>query len=131
MTDSFLWHEKYDLLAAISDCRLISWYYPAAVYVDRDLLNQVHIYLLIKVTLIQVKYVKESNDITRNALMISFTESNILVRRKDGAVINLSISPYPTLLFEFCEKGKWEKSIKLCRFVKEPTLWACLAGLSL
>ena len=39
MTDSFLWHERYDLISAISDCRLISWYYPAAVYVDRDLLD--------------------------------------------------------------------------------------------
>ena len=63
--------------------------------------------------------------------MLSFTENNILVRRKDGAVVNLSISPYPTLLFEFCEKGKWEKAIKLCRFVKEAPLWASLAGLSL
>jgi len=34
-------------------------------------------------------------------------------------------------LFEACERGKWEKAIKLCRFVKESTLWASLAGLSL
>jgi intraflagellar transport protein 80 len=39
MTDSFMWHEKYDMLAAISDARLVSWYYPTAVYVDRDLLE--------------------------------------------------------------------------------------------
>jgi len=63
--------------------------------------------------------------------MLSFTESTIMLRRKDGAEVNLSISPYPIVLFEFCEKGKWEKAIKLCRFVKESTLWASLAGLSL
>jgi intraflagellar transport protein 80 len=63
--------------------------------------------------------------------MLSFSDSNILVRRKDGSVVNLNISPYPILLFEFTEKGKWEKAIKLCRFVKESTLWASLAGLSL
>lgn len=34
-------------------------------------------------------------------------------------------------MFEACERGKWEKAIKLCRFVKESTLWASLAGLSL
>lgn len=29
------------------------------------------------------------------------------------------------------EKAKWEKAITLCRFVKEPTLWACLAIMSI
>ena len=75
--------------------------------------------------------VKESNDLTRNSLMLSYTDSSIQIRRKDGAILCMSISPYPNLLFDFCEKGKWEKAIKLCRFVKEPTLWATLAGLSL
>jgi len=74
---------------------------------------------------------KESNDLTRNSLMLSYTDSSIQIRRKDGAILCMSISPYPNLLFDFCEKGKWEKAIKLCRFVKEPTLWATLAGLSL
>ena len=35
------------------------------------------------------------------------------------------------MLFEFCDKNKWEKAIKLCRFVKEKTLWACLSAISL
>jgi intraflagellar transport protein 80 len=53
----------------------------------------------------------------------------------------LPISPYPVklfiynvlknILFDFCEKSKWEKAIKLCRYVKEQSLWACLAALSL
>jgi hypothetical protein len=34
------------------------------------------------------------------------------------------------MLYEFCEKGEWEKAIRLCRFVKDSTLWACLAALS-
>jgi len=52
-------------------------------------------------------------------------------RRKDGGLISIAISPYPSILFEFCEKQKWEKAIRLCRFVKEHTLWACLAAVSL
>lgn len=43
----------------------------------------------------------------------------------------MSISPYPSILFDFCDKVKWEKALKLCRYVKEPTLWACLAAISL
>jgi len=34
-------------------------------------------------------------------------------------------------LHELYEKTKWDKAITLCRFVKEPTLWACLAIMSI
>lgn len=39
MTDSFLWNDKYDILSCISDLRLITWYYPNAIYVDKDLMD--------------------------------------------------------------------------------------------
>jgi len=63
--------------------------------------------------------------------MINFSASQVYVRRKDGSLITLPISPYPNILFDFCEKSKWEKAIKLCRYVKEQSLWACLAAISL
>lgn len=53
------------------------------------------------------------------------------VRRKDGGIISIGISPYPTILFDFCEKGKLDRGLKLCRFVKEQYLWACLAAVCL
>jgi intraflagellar transport protein 80 len=43
----------------------------------------------------------------------------------------LSISPYPKILYEQVDKADFEKSIRLCRFVKEQTLWACLAAMSI
>ena len=63
--------------------------------------------------------------------MTSFAGTNITLRRKDGALTNLTISPYPQILFDFCEKNKWDKAIKICRFVKEQLLWACLSAISL
>ena len=39
--------------------------------------------------------------------------------------------PYPKILLDFCETGKWEKAIKICRFVKEKTLWEVLASILL
>lgn len=63
--------------------------------------------------------------------ILNYSGSQVTVRRKDGSIVSLGVSPYPTLLFDFCEKGKWEKAMKLCRFVKEPLLWACLAAISL
>lgn len=40
MTDSFLWNDKNDTLAAVADGRLVAWYYPNAIYVDKDLMEQ-------------------------------------------------------------------------------------------
>lgn len=118
MTDSFLWNDKNDTLAAVADGRLVSWYYPNAIYVDKDLMDL-------------SKVVKEIPEIGQMTQMISFYGSQIVIRRKDGGLVNVSISPYPSILFEFCEKQKWNKAVRLCRFVQEQTLWACLAALSL
>ncbi len=52
MTDSFLWNDKHDILSCIADGRLQTWYYPNAIYVDKDLMDL-------------CKYTKESSDIGR------------------------------------------------------------------
>lgn len=39
MVDSFLWNDKHDILACIADGRLHTWYYPNAIYVDKDLMD--------------------------------------------------------------------------------------------
>jgi len=38
MTDSFQWNDKNDVLCAISDSRLITWFYPNAIEVDKEIL---------------------------------------------------------------------------------------------
>ncbi|EAR82753.3 intraflagellar transporter (macronuclear) [Tetrahymena thermophila SB210] len=118
MADSFLWNDKHDILSCIADGRLQTWYYPNAIYVDKDLMDL-------------CKNTKEAAEIGRMSQMINFNGSQVILRRKDGGLITLNISPYPSILFDFCEKNKWEKAIKLCRFVKESSLWACLAAVSL
>lgn len=35
------------------------------------------------------------------------------------------------MLYEHVDKADFEKAIRMCRFVKEPTLWACLAAMSI
>jgi intraflagellar transport protein 80 len=37
MTEIFIWNDKSDILVALSDDRIYTWYYPNAVYIDRDL----------------------------------------------------------------------------------------------
>lgn len=37
--ESAAWNDRSDVLTAIADGRLITWYYPNAVSIDRDLLG--------------------------------------------------------------------------------------------
>lgn len=37
--ESAAWNDKSDVLTAIADGRLVTWYYPNAVSIDRDLLG--------------------------------------------------------------------------------------------
>lgn len=39
MVDSYQWNDNNDMLAAIADSKLQTWFYPNAVYVDKDLMN--------------------------------------------------------------------------------------------
>lgn len=39
MVDSFMWNDHNDMVAALSDGKLKAWFYPNAVYVDKDLMN--------------------------------------------------------------------------------------------
>lgn len=54
MTDSFMWNDKNDVICAISDSRLITWFYPNANEVDKEIMSM-------------TKAVKESSDIGRMA----------------------------------------------------------------
>jgi intraflagellar transport protein 80 len=40
MVDSFQWNDTNDMLAALSDGKQVTWFYPNAIYVDRDLMNK-------------------------------------------------------------------------------------------
>ena len=72
-----------------------------------------------------------SNEVGKMCVIDSFTGSLITVRRVDGRVVTLSISAYPALLYENSDRGQWAKAIKLCRFVKDRVLWACIAAMAL
>ena len=82
MTDSFLWNDKSDIIACVADSRLLTWYYPNAIYVDKDLMDL-------------CKNSKDAVELGRMSQMISFNGSQVVLRRKDGGLITLPISPYP------------------------------------
>ena len=40
IVDSFQWNDANDMLACLSDGKLLTWFYPNAIYVDKDLMNK-------------------------------------------------------------------------------------------
>ena len=40
IVDSFQWNDNNDMLAALSDGKLLCWFYPNAIYVDKDLMTK-------------------------------------------------------------------------------------------
>jgi hypothetical protein len=106
------------MLSAIMDGKLVVWYYPNVVFVDRDLVNQ-------------TKFVKESSDFGKDPQILHFHGTNVTIRRSDGAQLVAAVSPYPTALYGIVQRNMWEQAIQLCRYVKDSTLWACLAVMAL
>lgn len=87
--DSFMWHEKFDILTSISDSRLHTFFYPNVVYVDKNLLEETSNF-------------KEASELGRLPQIINYSGSQVTVRRKDGGIVIVGVSPYPNLLFDFC-----------------------------
>ena len=54
MVDSFSWNDSNDMLAALCDGKLKCWFYPNAIYADKDLMDK-------------AMSVKEANDIGKMA----------------------------------------------------------------
>jgi intraflagellar transport protein 80 len=118
MVDSFSWNDTNDMLTCLSDGKLKTWFYPNAIYVDRDLMNK-------------AMAQKEATEVGKLGNITQFNGNLVTVRRLDGSLATLGISPYPKMLYEHVDKADFEKAIRMCRFVKEHTLWACLAAMSI
>ncbi|KAL5476125.1 hypothetical protein EMCRGX_G026033 [Ephydatia muelleri] len=118
MVTSICWNSSANMLAAMQDGKFVLWYHPVVVYTDRDLLPQ---------TLLR----KERNEFAKNPQLLSFTGNHCSLRRSDGALITTSIPPFPAILHQHASVGKWQLATHLCRFVKDGSLWACLAGMAI
>ncbi|CAN7997549.1 unnamed protein product [Ixodes pacificus] len=118
MIGSLCWNDTASILAALQEGKLIIWNHPAAAFVDRSLLPQ---------TVTE----REMSDLSYNPHIVSFLGSNILVRRTDGSLVSFAVPPYASILHGYVTASRWDDALRLCRFVKVPSLWACLAAMSL
>ncbi|XP_030350764.1 intraflagellar transport protein 80 homolog isoform X2 [Strigops habroptila] len=117
MVQTLAWNDTSNILCGIQDTRFTVWYYPNTVYVDKDLLPK-------------TLYENEASEFSKNPQIVHFIGNLITIRRADGSLIHLNISPYPAILHEYVSSSKWEDAVRLCRFAKDQTMWTCLAAMA-
>ncbi|XP_041261975.1 intraflagellar transport protein 80 homolog isoform X2 [Onychostruthus taczanowskii] len=117
MVQSLAWNDSCNILCGIQDSRFTVWYYPNTVYVDKDLLPK-------------TLYEKDASELSKSPQIVSFVGSQVTIRRADGSLVHLHVSPYPAILHGHVSSSRWQDGLRLCRFVKDQTLWACLAAMA-
>lgn len=117
MVTSIYWNDQYNILAGTQDSHLVVWYYPDIVFSDKDLLQ----YTCVD---------KQNRSYPKNPQIISFLGNHCTLRRSDGALIRIQVSPFPAILHQHVFNNQWTAAVKLCRLAKDHSLWACLAGMS-
>lgn len=116
--DTAAWNDTSEVLVAIADGKMLTWSYPNMVYVDRTLISE-------------IVESRDGANFLKMSSISTFVGSSVTVRRADGTVLAATVSPYPSMLYEFTTSADWDKAVRLCRYVKSKGLWTCLAGMAL
>ncbi|XP_064418295.1 intraflagellar transport protein 80 homolog isoform X1 [Latimeria chalumnae] len=117
MVHTMAWNDTTNILCGLQDTSFTVWFYPSAVYVDKDLL-------------LKTVYEKDASEFSKSPQIVNFVGSKVTIRRADGSLVYTNVSPYPAILHEYVSASKWNDAVRLCRFVKEQTMWACLAAMA-
>jgi len=117
MVQSVCWNAENNMLAVLTDGKLTVFYYPNVAYIDK--------YLLPRTT-----FERDASEFGKNPQLLSFIGNHVTIRRSEGSLVTTGITPYPSILLEYVSGGKWDDAVRLCRFVKDESLWACLAGMA-
>ncbi|VDQ07489.1 unnamed protein product [Trichobilharzia regenti] len=103
---SFVWAETSNVLAAITNDKLVIWFYPDIASTDSDIFN-----------LTQEEH-NISDDYGKQAELINFYRDRIMIRRADGTIVYCPVSIYPDKLHQLIGQNKWNEALSLCWTVK-------------
>nr|XP_020471287.1 intraflagellar transport protein 80 homolog isoform X1 [Monopterus albus]XP_020471288.1 intraflagellar transport protein 80 homolog isoform X1 [Monopterus albus]XP_020471290.1 intraflagellar transport protein 80 homolog isoform X1 [Monopterus albus] len=118
MVHSMAWNDAANILCGIQDKQLTVWYYPSVVFTDKELLPK-------------TLYIKDDSEFSRAPHILNYVGTKVTLRQGDGSLVYSSVPPYPALLHEYSASVRWEDALRLCRFAKDQSLWACLAGMAM
>ncbi|KAJ3331931.1 Intraflagellar transport protein 80, partial [Gonapodya sp. JEL0774] len=78
------------------------------------------------------RWEKEIRELGRDIRIEWYCGSQIALRKADGGITMIgNLSPYPALLHGLVVKRQWEEAVRVCRYVKDLSLWCLLATHSL
>uniref|UniRef100_A0A8C9ZRD1 Intraflagellar transport 80 homolog (Chlamydomonas) n=1 Tax=Sander lucioperca TaxID=283035 RepID=A0A8C9ZRD1_SANLU len=118
MVHSMAWNDTANILCGIQDNQFTVWYYPSAVFTDKELLPK-------------TLYIKDGSEFSHAPHILSYVGTKVTLRQGDGSLVYSCVPPYPALLHEYSTSARWEDALRLCRFAKDQSLWACLAGMAM
>ena len=118
MVQAVQWNRDCNMLCGLRDTKLLVWFYPKCLFVDANILP------------LTVTEQEASDSGGKNLTLLSYIGSCVALRRADGSRLSVSVSPYPIALHELMNGAKWPEAVRLCRFAKNPSLWACLAAMA-
>lgn len=124
MIQSHAWNDETNMLAAMTDGKILVWYCPNGVYIDKNLLPKTLFEKdTSRVNICMIEFGKDPQP-------IDFLDSHLILRMSEDSLVYTSISPYPLVLYRNVMSGRWADAVCLCRFVKEENVWACLAAMA-
>lgn len=82
--ETLQWNATDNIIAAIQDTQLLVWYCPTAAFNTK----------LLKLCSLQY----ESPELGRSPRIQDFVGSSIAIRRADGSLLRVPISPFPSFL---------------------------------
>ncbi len=98
IVDSAVWSDAHDMIAALADQKLLVWYCPNVVYIDRDLLARTRASL-------------DGVAFGRLPRLVAFAGSRVSVRRADGASMTAAVSPFAAQLHALCAHAQFAKAV--------------------
>lgn len=111
------WSNASNILTAIQESSLITWYYPNAPYIDKDLL--------------QLACELKEMSFDKSATISCFCGNTVTVNSEDGSDVDMYISPYSTVVYNLAVSLNWKEAQRVCRFAKDNKVWTMLAGLAI
>ncbi|XP_072771128.1 intraflagellar transport protein 80 homolog isoform X2 [Nerophis lumbriciformis] len=118
MIHSMAWNNAANILCGVQDSQFTVWYYPSTVFIDKELLPK-------------TLYTKDGSEFGHTPHILSYVDTKVRLRQRDGSLLYTSVPPYAAFLHEFSSSARWEDALRLCRFAKKDSLWACLAAMAI
>ncbi|CAB3409258.1 unnamed protein product [Caenorhabditis bovis] len=118
LIEQLKFNDVTNMLCGVTEGKIAIWPLPNIAFFDRSLMQKATI-------------MKNVGNLGKFPQLISFSSNTIIVRKSDGSLIPVGISPFAGTIVQMANESKWDQAIRLGRNINDDTLWALLAGVAL